>query len=99
MKWIQPKGKIVQEIGELIIMEQYLRMLSPEFQVWVKEHNPKSAAEAASLGDAFKVTWKKGQPWSARKAGKDVGRPPPSQHHQRSEMGVGKPPTRENHAS
>ncbi len=30
--WIQPKGKTIQEIGEIIILEQYLRMLSPELQ-------------------------------------------------------------------
>lgn len=43
-KWIQPQGKTVQEIGEIIIiiiMAQYLRMFSPELQVWVKEHDPK----------------------------------------------------------
>jgi len=32
-KWIRPKGKTVEEIGEIIILEQYLRMLSPELQV------------------------------------------------------------------
>lgn len=41
-KWIQPQGKTVQQIGETIIMEQYLRMLSPELQIWVKERGPKS---------------------------------------------------------
>lgn len=31
-----------QYVRELIGMEQFLRMLSPELQVWVKEHGVKS---------------------------------------------------------
>lgn len=36
-KWVQPKGKTVEQISEIIILEQYLRMLSPELVVWIKE--------------------------------------------------------------
>lgn len=52
-KWIQPKNRTIKEVGEIIILEQFLRMLCPELQVWIKEHNPKSAAEAATLADVF----------------------------------------------
>ena len=54
----------MQEIGEILILEQYLRMLSPELQVWIKEHNPNSAAEAALLADVYVAARRKGQPWS-----------------------------------
>ncbi|XP_049447271.1 uncharacterized protein LOC125897860 [Epinephelus fuscoguttatus] len=96
-KWIQPQGKTVQQIGETI-MEQYLRMLSPELQVWVKEHGPKSAAEAATLADVFVAARKKSQPWTnnAWQAAKDTRRPTPPQYHQKSTPGVSKPPAREN---
>lgn len=63
-KWIQPKGETNQEIGEKIILEQYLRMLSPELQVWIREHDPESALKAAKLADIFVAARKKGQPWS-----------------------------------
>ncbi len=36
-KWVRPQGKTVDEINEIIILEQYLRLLSPELQVWIKE--------------------------------------------------------------
>ncbi|CAI5657686.1 unnamed protein product [Oreochromis niloticus] len=52
-KWIQPKNRTIKEVGEIIVLEQFLRMLCPELQVWIKEHNPKSAAEAATLADVF----------------------------------------------
>lgn len=98
IKWIQPQGKTLHEISEILIMEQFLRMLSPELQVWVKEHGPKSAAEAATLADVFVAARKKGQPWSSMggKAGKDGHRPIPPQYQQRPAPGVGKPPMREN---
>lgn len=52
-KWIQPRGKTVKDVGEIIILEQYLHMLSPVLQVWIREHNPQSAAEAAQLAEMF----------------------------------------------
>lgn len=36
-------------------------MLSPELQVWIKESNPGSAAEADELGDVNLAEWRKGQ--------------------------------------
>ncbi|XP_051271638.1 uncharacterized protein LOC127372197 isoform X2 [Dicentrarchus labrax] len=91
-KWIQPKGKTIQEIGEVIILEQYLRMLSPELQVWVREHGPDSAMEAARLADVFVAARKKGQPWSYHswRTAEDNRKPT---HHPGT--GVGKFPMRE----
>lgn len=59
-KWIQSKGKTIQEVGEVIILEQHLRMLSPELQVWVREHDPDSTMEAARLAEVFVAAQKKG---------------------------------------
>lgn len=91
VKWIQPQGKTLPEISEILIMEQFLRMLSPELRVWVKEHGLKSAAEAATLADVFVAARKKGQPWSSV-GGKDGHKPIPPQYQQRSAPGVVKPP-------
>lgn len=88
-KWIRPKGKTVEEIGEIIILEQYLRMLSPELQVWIRERGPETAAEAASLADVFVAARGRNQPWSWR-GGRDSRKSqvyPPSQYHS-----FGKPP-------
>uniref|UniRef100_A0AAR2JZ05 SCAN box domain-containing protein n=1 Tax=Pygocentrus nattereri TaxID=42514 RepID=A0AAR2JZ05_PYGNA len=51
-KRVKPTTKPVKQIGE-IILEQFLRMLCPELQVWIREHDPPSAEEAARLADVF----------------------------------------------
>lgn len=45
-KWIRPSGKMVEEISELLILEQFLRTLAPVVQVWVKERNPRNGQGA-----------------------------------------------------
>ncbi|KAL2102386.1 hypothetical protein ACEWY4_001554 [Coilia grayii] len=52
-KWVRPAGKTVEEIGEIIVLEQYLRTLAPDIRVWVKEHNPATGQQAADLVEAF----------------------------------------------
>lgn len=52
-KWMQPDEHTKQEIREIIILEQLLRMLNPEVYVWIKEHDPSSALEAARLTEIF----------------------------------------------
>lgn len=51
------KAKL-NDIGEIMIREQFFRMLSPELQLWIGEHNPATAAEAASLVDTL---WRPGE--------------------------------------
>ncbi|XP_043958900.1 uncharacterized protein LOC122823389 [Gambusia affinis] len=96
-KWIQPKDKTVKQVGELIMLEQFLRMLCPELQVWIKEHDPKSA----TLADVFVAARSRSQPWSnsAWRAAKDSRRLQPSQPHQKLAVSVGKPFLKENQSS
>lgn len=51
-KWVRPAGKNV-EVGEILVLEQYLCTLAPEMQVWVKEHNPTTDQKTAELVEAF----------------------------------------------
>lgn len=52
-KWIQPEKHTKEEIGELIILEQFLRMINTEVRIWIKEHDPATAREAARLAEVF----------------------------------------------
>ncbi|XP_073803618.1 uncharacterized protein [Danio rerio] len=70
-KWIQPKGKTVEEVSEAIILEQYLRILSPELQVWIRERDPGSASEAASWADVFVAARGRSKPWTFKSGGEN----------------------------
>ncbi|KAL6490140.1 hypothetical protein MHYP_G00004850 [Metynnis hypsauchen] len=76
-RWVQPQKRTKEEIGEMIIMEQFFRLLSPDLQVWIKERDPKSASEAASLADVFVAARRKNEPWTYAqwRVSKDPGRP------------------------
>ncbi|KAL1254106.1 hypothetical protein QQF64_016335 [Cirrhinus molitorella] len=91
VKWMQPKSKSVEDIGEVIILEQYLRMLSSELQVWVREHDPKSALQAANLADVFVAARKGNQPW-CWKSSRDDRRLNLPQQSSRHFTSTGKPP-------
>ncbi|XP_016533291.1 uncharacterized protein LOC103146684 [Poecilia formosa] len=99
-KWIQPRGKTVHDISEIIILEQFLRMLSPELQVWIREHNPESARRAAELADVFVAARKKGQVWSHNmwKSSRDVRRTP-QPHLEAANITASKPPQLQDHPS
>ncbi|XP_046899735.1 uncharacterized protein LOC124483360 [Hypomesus transpacificus] len=97
-KWVQPKGKSGEEIGEILILEQFLNTLSPELQVWVREHDPRTAAEAAALADVFVAARGKDQPWSfvSWKTGRDHRRPWSSQPDLKSTTDMSTPFAKEN---
>lgn len=52
-KWVKPECCSVTDISEAMILEQFLRMVNPEVEVWIKEHDPGSAEEAARLAEVF----------------------------------------------
>ncbi|KAK7934058.1 hypothetical protein WMY93_004954 [Mugilogobius chulae] len=52
-KWMDPKTKTKEQIGDTIILEQFLRVLSPELRTWIKERDPKTSKEAADMAEAF----------------------------------------------
>ncbi len=53
---------------ETLVLEQYMRVLYPEVRTWVKERNPVTAEEAASLVEAYS-TARKGSSGTFRYAG------------------------------
>lgn len=52
-KWLSPMSKTKEQICEQIILEQFLDMLNPDLQVWVRERAPQSSVEAATLVETF----------------------------------------------
>ncbi|CAL9691326.1 unnamed protein product [Knipowitschia caucasica] len=52
-RWLQPEKASEEEIWEKLILEQFLRMVNPELEVWIRERDPESAEEAARLAESF----------------------------------------------
>uniref|UniRef100_A0A3P9HAM8 Gypsy retrotransposon integrase-like protein 1 n=1 Tax=Oryzias latipes TaxID=8090 RepID=A0A3P9HAM8_ORYLA len=52
-RWIKPDQCSVEDIGEVIILEQLLRMFPPDVRTWVKEREPTSGLEAAKLATQY----------------------------------------------
>lgn len=52
-KWVKTETATIKDISELLIFEQFLRMVIPDIEVWIREHDPKTAKEAARLAKVF----------------------------------------------
>lgn len=52
-RWMRPNSRTKEQIGETIVLEQYLRVLHPDIRTWVKEHNPQTGEEAAALAERY----------------------------------------------
>ncbi|KAG1929738.1 gag-pol fusion protein [Pimephales promelas] len=52
-RWVRPEQSTKEEIGELIILEQLLRVLPYDSRMWVKEHEPTSGLAAARLAQQY----------------------------------------------
>ena len=52
-RWIRPEERTKEEIGETIILEQFLRVLPVEIRTWVKEHEPTDGLTAAKLAQQY----------------------------------------------
>ncbi|KAK7889409.1 hypothetical protein WMY93_024969 [Mugilogobius chulae] len=52
-RWLQPEKSSQEDVWEKLILEQFLRMVNPELEIWIRERDPDSAEEAARLAEAF----------------------------------------------
>ncbi|XP_064206539.1 zinc finger and SCAN domain-containing protein 32-like [Anguilla rostrata] len=53
IKWVKYDSSSKEDIMETVMLEQYLRVLQPAVKMWVKEHNPMMAEQAANLVEDF----------------------------------------------
>ena len=71
-KWVKPERSTIKELSETIILEQFLRMVHPELEIWIREHDPGTAEEAACLAEVF-TSARRGKPSCHLRLGEPPG--------------------------